>query len=95
MVPETYTPQILKKKAKRLRSEGNGKYVAQMELEQKSLIKAIAHFCSRPFGMRRYYPPNNRIITSRTNLSITMRIHRLPIIDIISLFRSFSARLQK
>jgi hypothetical protein len=50
-VPETYAPAVLKKKAKYLRNtENSTKYKAKIEIENKSVTKAIAHFCSRPFS---------------------------------------------
>jgi hypothetical protein len=50
-VPETYAPAVLKKKAQYLRkTENSSKYKAKMEIENKSVTKAIGHFCSRPFS---------------------------------------------
>ena len=51
-MPETYAPAVLKKKTKYLRDhENNPNYKCMMEVEDKSVIKAIMHFCSRPFRM--------------------------------------------
>ena len=51
LIPETYGPTVLKKKAAYLRrKENTERYRAKIEVEEKSLIKAIAHFCTRPFG---------------------------------------------
>jgi hypothetical protein len=51
ILPETYGSAVLKKKAKKLRiQENNPNYRAKMEVENKSLTKAIGHFCQRPFS---------------------------------------------
>lgn len=51
-MPETYEPAVLKEKAKWLRNhEGSQKFKSKMEIDNKSLVKAIGHFCSRPFSI--------------------------------------------
>lgn len=51
-VPETYHPAILRKKARMLRkSTGDHRYKAPMELQQKSLIKAIRLSLYRPMQL--------------------------------------------
>jgi hypothetical protein len=50
-VPETYTPILLKRKAKRLRNEtGDERYRAPIELEDKRLLRRLIISCYKPFG---------------------------------------------
>jgi len=57
LVPETYHPVLLKRKAERLRKEtGNPNYKAPMEKMQKSLVKTVLWSCVRPFQLLVFEP---------------------------------------
>jgi hypothetical protein len=49
-VPETFTPILLSRKARRLRKErGDERYHAEIEKQDKNLLQSIALSCYRPF----------------------------------------------
>lgn len=51
LVPETFTPILLKRKARRLREEiGDERYRAPIECENTHLLKRLAVSCYKPFG---------------------------------------------
>ncbi|KAH9476477.1 Efflux pump atB [Psilocybe cubensis] len=51
LVPETYVPLIVKRKAIRLRSEGESRYWAPLERQETNLSRAIMISCYRPFQL--------------------------------------------
>ena len=52
LVPETYHPVLLKKKAQNMRKEtGDGRWFAPMEKMNKSIPMTIALSCKRPFQL--------------------------------------------
>ncbi|KAI0676809.1 MFS general substrate transporter [Trametes maxima] len=52
IVPETYVPVILKRKAQKLRkTTGNDKYYAPIERQEKSLFRMILFSCRTPFEL--------------------------------------------
>jgi len=52
LVPETYHPVLLRKKARKLRKEtGDERWIAPMEKMNKSIPKTIAHSLTRPFEL--------------------------------------------
>jgi hypothetical protein len=56
-VPETYHPVVLKKKAQKLRKEtGNDKYMAPIEILNKSILKTILISIKRPFQLLLFEP---------------------------------------
>ena len=56
-VPETYHPVLLRRKAERLRKEtGDSRYYAPIERQERSLGKAIAYSCLRPFQLLLFEP---------------------------------------
>jgi hypothetical protein len=56
-VPETYQPVVLKKKAGLLRKEtGNEKYMAPIEILDKSISKTILLSIKRPFQLLFFEP---------------------------------------
>lgn len=89
-MPETYEPAVLKQKAKWLRKqEGSQKFKSKMEIDNKSLVKAIGHFCSRPFSIS-LLPSrtDNSAPVPRTNLFSPLSIYRLPPLNPLPLLRS-------
>ncbi|KAI5307373.1 hypothetical protein KEM56_005226 [Ascosphaera pollenicola] len=51
-VPETYTPSLLKKRAKKMRKEtGNPKYVTEQELDSRPMGEKLRIFLFRPFQL--------------------------------------------
>ncbi|CEQ38896.1 SPOSA6832_00353, partial [Sporobolomyces salmonicolor] len=51
LVPETYLPAVLKKKAKKLRKAGRTDVRAPNELDQRSIVKVIGISCIKPFEL--------------------------------------------
>lgn len=49
VVPETYLPAVLKKKAVQLRKEGRTDVRAPIEVDTRSISRVILTSCSRPF----------------------------------------------
>lgn len=57
LVPETYSPVLLKRKAQALRKRtGNQRYKAKIELIDKSILKTVALSCKRPFELLFFEP---------------------------------------
>jgi len=52
LVPETYTPVLLRRKAIKLRKEtGDDRWKAPIEIMNKSVVKTVAWSCVRPFQL--------------------------------------------
>lgn len=52
LVPETYTPVLLRRKAVKLRKEtGDERWKAPIEMMNKSVLKTVAWSCVRPFQL--------------------------------------------
>jgi MFS family permease len=50
-VPETYSPILLKRKARRLRKQtGDNRYVSRLDKDDRSILRVIGISCTRPFG---------------------------------------------
>ncbi|KZO98234.1 MFS general substrate transporter [Calocera viscosa TUFC12733] len=57
LVPETYRPVLLKRKAQRLRKEtGDNRYYAPMERMKKSILRTVATSCYTPFNILLHEP---------------------------------------
>jgi hypothetical protein len=57
LVPETFHPVILKRKAQALRKRtGDQRYKAKIELMDKSILKTVALSCKRPFQLLFFEP---------------------------------------
>jgi MFS family permease len=88
--PETYGPAVLKKKAKYLRREENtDKYKAKIEVEEKSLVKAIGDFCTRPFGIPTLVIDLTvSVVDPRIDMSPPLYLHRFHPLNLVPLLRS-------
>jgi hypothetical protein len=57
LVPETYHPVLLRKKAEAKRKEtGNDKLRAPIEILDKSIVKTVVLSCQRPFQLLFFEP---------------------------------------
>ena len=50
-VPETYAPVLLRRKAVKLRKEGDERWRAPIERRNKSVAKTVLRSCIRPFQL--------------------------------------------
>jgi MFS family permease len=56
-VPETYTPALLKRKARRLRKQtGDNRYVSTLDKDDRTILQVIGVSCTRPFGEQSLLP---------------------------------------
>ncbi|TFY69956.1 hypothetical protein EVG20_g2924 [Dentipellis fragilis] len=75
IVPETYIPVILKKKAQKLRkTTGNPDYWAPIERRETSLARALIVSCYTPFGMVPSSHPRSKVLTEAAELILYERM---------------------